>query len=281
VLLCAAAPTPAWSSIIGVCPDGSMFVVQSEADIPCAAHKEVGADEVPPIRPQYLPRPYQWEVFQARQDPNNPYNVVDGARGGRESAAPMPEEAVGTAGSAPAPLGAAPTPAPLPQVASAPQPTPAAPAPRRLELPLTAEEKRDLVLIVELSQQRAPATLSRPPAGEATLVLRLAHSQAFEARLQAAASAAGRRASGPVVLFTAEAAAPETFYANLTFSQDHTAFHPEREDPAQFGLVEGRLGDLAAGERVLGYVVLPPAVDPGAPIDVYWNDRRLVTTLRP
>jgi hypothetical protein len=136
-------------------------------------------------------------------------------------------------------------------------------------------------MIVELSQQRAPATLSRESGGQATIVLRLAHSQAFEMRLQAAAVAAGRPVSGPVVLFTAEAAAPASFYANLTFSQDHTAFHPEREDPAQFGLVQGRLGDLEAGERVLGYVVLPVGVDPAAPIDVYWNDRRLVTTLRP
>ena len=45
--------------------------------------------------------------------------------------------------------------------------------------------------------------------------------------------------------------------------------------------MEGRLGSLAAGDRVLGYVVLPPEVDPAQPLDVYWNDRRLVTTLRP
>ena len=273
-------PGAASSSIIGVCSDGSMFVVHKAADIPCAEYKRVDADEVPPIRPEYLPRPYQWEVFHERQDPNNPYNLVDRARAVRESGAPLPEEG----GEVESSRGAAtpsPAPAPSPQVAAAPPATPSPPAPRRVEVELSDEEKRDLALIVELSQRRAPATLSRESAGEATIVLRLAHSQAFESRLQAAAAAAGHPLAGRVVLFTAEAAAPVSFHANLTFSQDHTAFHPEREDPAQFGLVQGRLGALEAGEQVLGYVVLPVGVDPAAPIDVYWNDRRLVTTLRP
>ena len=112
-------------------------------------------------------------------------------------------------------------------------------------------------------------------------MLRLAHSQAFEARLHEAAAAAGRPLSGAVVLWSAEASGPAAFHGNLTFAQAHTAFHPEREDPTQFGIFEGRLGSLGSGERVLGYVVLPASVDPAQPVDVYWNDRRLVTTLRP
>jgi hypothetical protein len=274
LLLGGAAPAAASSSIIGICPDGSMFVVHKEADIPCAQYKQVNADEVPPIRPEYLPRPYQWEVFHERQDPNNPYNLVDRARAVRESGAPLSEEE----GASPGQAESSP---PSQQVAAAHPATPSPPAPRRVEVKLSDEEKRDLALIVELSQRRAPATLSREAAGEATIVLRLAHSQAFESRLQAAAAAAGHPVAGRVVLFTAEAAAPASFHANLTFSQDHTAFHPEREDPGQFGLVHGHLGALEAGEQVLGYVVLPVGVDPAAPIDVYWNDRRLVTTLRP
>jgi hypothetical protein len=271
-----AAPATA-ESIVGVCPDGSVFIVQSSEDVPCAEAKRVEAGEVPPLRPEYLPRPYQWEVFHAQQDPNNPYNLVDRARAVREAGAPPQQEAPGAdeAAQPPAP------PAPPPQVASAPPPEPAAPPPRRLEVALSDQEKRDLALIVELSQQRAPATLSRQSGGAPTLVLRLAHSAAFEDRLHQAAAAAGRPVSGPVVLFSAEAAAPESFHANLTFAQAHTAYHPEREDPAQFGLVEGHLGALQAGQRVLGYVVLPVGVDPSQPIDVYWNDRRLVTTLRP
>lgn len=275
-----ATATPAASSIIGVCPDGSMFVAQNERDAPCAEYKEVGANEVPPIRPQYLPRPYQWEVFHARQDPNNPYNLVDGAKAVRESGAAPPEDEPLTP-EAQLPDRQEPSAAPPPQVAAAPPAPPLPPAPRRVELMLSAEEKRDLALIVELSQERAPATLSRETGGQTTLVLRLAHSPAFQGRLQAAAAYVGRPLNGPVVLFTAEAAAAASFHANLTFAQAHTAFHPERDDPGQFGLVDGRLGALAAGERVLGYVVLPPDVDPSSPLDVYWNDRRLVTTLRP
>jgi hypothetical protein len=273
VILLLAAPVAAAESIVGVCPDGSVFIVQSRDAVPCAEAKRVEAGEVPPLRPDYLPRPYQWEVFHAQQDPNNPYNLVDRARAVREAGAPPQQEAPqgGEAGAPPPP----------PQVASAPPPEPVAPAPRRLEVALSDEEKRDLALIVELSQERAPATLARESGGTATLVLRLAHSSAFEGRLHAAAAAAGHPVTGPVVLFSAEASAPESFHANLTFAQAHTAYHPEREDPAQFGLVEGRLGALRAGQRVLGYVVLPEGVDPSQPMDVYWNDRRLVTTLRP
>lgn len=279
VLLAAllAAPAAAAESIVGVCPDGSVFIVQSSLDVPCAEAKRVEPGQVPPIRPEYLPRPYQWEVFHAQQDPNNPYNLVDRARAVREAGVPPQQEPPETDEPArpPAP------PAPLPQVASAPTPAPPTPAARRLEVALSDEEKRDLALIVELSQGRAPATLSRESGGAPTLVLRLAHSAAFEGRLHAAAAAVGHPLNGPVVLFSAEAAAPESFHANLTFAQAHTAYHPEREDPAQFGLVDGHLGALEAGQRVLGYVVLPAGVDPSQPIDVYWNDRRLVTTLRP
>lgn len=261
-------------SIVGVCPDGSIFIVQRPQDVPCAEAKRVEPGEVPPIRPLYLPRPYAWEVFQAKENPNNPYNLVDKARAVRQSGL-APEAAP-----APRPEARQAQPAPLPRVASAPLPRPARPEPRRLDLALSEKETRDLALIVELSQERAPATLSRQE-GEGELVLRLAHSRAFEARLRAAAAAAGLLLAGPVLLFSAEAAAPARFHANLTFAQSHTAFHPEREDPAQFGLMEGGLGELASGDRVLGYVVLPAEVDPSQPLDIYWNDRRLVTTLRP
>jgi hypothetical protein len=267
------AAAPASASIVGLCPDGSLFVVKRRQDVPCANAKEVAPDEVPPLRPSYLPRPYAWEVFHARQDPNNPYNLVDSARAVREAGAPPPEGAGETAPAPPAP--------PPPELASAPRPAPPPPQPREVALALSPEEKRDLALLVELSQERAPATLAQDADGKRALVLRLAHSRAFEARLHAAAHAAGRPARGSVVLWSAEAAAPASFHANLTFAQAHTAFHPEHGDPAQFGVLEGEPGNLAAGERVLGYVVLPAELDATQPLDVYWDDRRLVTTLRP
>ncbi len=66
-------------SIAGVCPDGSMYIVKKEADIPCARSKRVDPSEMPPMRPQLLPRPYTWHVDQQSRDPHNPYNLIDPA----------------------------------------------------------------------------------------------------------------------------------------------------------------------------------------------------------
>ena len=88
-------------------------------------------------------------------------------------------------------------------------------------------------------------------------------------------------APGPVILFTAVADGAASFYGNLTFVQGHVAFHPEPSNPAQFGVLDGRLGPLAAGQSVLGYAVLPPHVDVALPLDIYWNDRQVTATLSP
>ena len=37
--------------------------------------------------------------------------------------------------------------------------------------------------------------------------------------------------------------------------------------------MSGRLGELAADELVLGYLVLPETMSLDAEIDIYWNDR--------
>jgi len=269
----------AGASISGVCPDGSIFIVQREADIPCAAAKRVKPDEVPPIKPEFLPRPYAWEVFQQQQDPNNPYNLVDKARDVRAGEL-EPEEDSDLEGTE------QPQSAPPPSVSSVPQPAPppavSAAPPAPAQLALSPQEKRDLALIVELTQQRAPAAFDRAPSGAApALVVRLAHSQAFEARLRRFWTERGDPLLGPVVLFSVEAMEPGAFWANLTFAQGHTAFHADPDDPRQLGLIDGSLGPLEAGEAVLGYVALPADVDVAQPLDVYWNDRRLVATLRP
>ena len=78
-----------------------------------------------------------------------------------------------------------------------------------------------------------------------------------------------------------EADAPGAFWGNLTFVQGHVATSPDTTDPTQFGLVEGSLGDLAAGERLVGYAVLPRHTNLREPLDVYWNDRRLTAVLSP
>jgi hypothetical protein len=269
----------AGATISGVCPDGSIFIVQSEADIPCSAAKRVAPDEMPPIKPEFLPRPYAWEVYQEQQDPNNPYNLVDKAREVRAGRV-EPDDA------SPLPTADQPQSAPPPVVSSAPPPAPPPPVsaapPAPAQLTLSPAEKRDLALIVELTQERAPASFERPSSGgdAPTLVVRLAHSRAFEARLHRFWAERGEPLAGPVVLFSVEAAAPGAFWANLTFTQGHIAFHANPDDPRQLGLIDGGLGPLAAGDAVLGYVVLPVDVDVTQPMDVYWNDRRLVTTLR-
>jgi hypothetical protein len=272
-ILLFAGPTLA-ESISGVCPDGSIFIVQSAAAIPCGNARQVEPEDMPPIKPQYLPRPHAWQVFQARQDPNNPYNLVG------EAAAAAPK---GQTANAPEPVATT----RAPEVAAAvPAPVSAAPAPRRptsasTDLGLSSDEIRALVTIVELSQGRAPATLAEPNAEAPEMLLRLARSPAFEARLRDAWAAAGQPVDGTVVIFAAEARAPFAFHANLTFAQGHVAFHPDPGDERQFGLLRGRQGDLAAGEMTLGYVVLPIATDLAAPMDIYWNDRRITAVLAP
>ncbi len=269
-LVLALAPLPAGpaaASITGVCPDGSMYIVKRAENIPCPDSKRVDPNDMPPIRPAYLPRPYGWERFQREQDPNNPYNLIEDER--RDEAPEAP--AVGTA-----------PPPPEPQTARRNPPAPSLPAVEAAgpRVDLTADELRDLSLIVEISQRHAPATLERRgESGDPTLVLRLAHSSAFEARLREGFGGRAGLSSGPVLLFSARAHDPEPFHANLTFVQGHLAFHPTHDDPLQFGVLRGSLGDLAAGDEVLGYVVLPERVDLGLPLDVYWNDRQLTARI--
>ena len=276
VLLCAG-PTLA-ESISGVCPDGSIFIVRSAAAIPCGNARQVAPDEMPPIKPQYLPRPWAWQAFQARQDPNNPYNLIDSVRdiralqrGGASSNEPAPEDLSGGE-AAPgwddgdAAQGADPQP---PQLAAR---LPVGP----LDLGLADQELRDLYQIVELSQETTPAAFERRTAdGRGVIRLSLARSLAFEERLERAWSSRGGLGGGRVLLFTAVSKQPETFHPNLTFVQDHLTFQPDAENPAQLGILQGRLGALEADEVVLGYVILPESLELAAPFDVYWDDRRI------
>ncbi len=275
----ALAVTFAWpasgASITGVCPDGSVFIVRRAADVPCRDARQVEPHRVPPLRPENLPRPYLWEVHRQKLDESNPYNLVDRA------------EQVRTLGNADvqagavAPLGgpdpATAASAPLPQVAAAPPVAPPVSGLRPSDLGLTDGELRDLFLLVELAQRRAPAAFLRAaPGGAESLRVSMAYSEAFEARVRSAGSA-----GGSVLLFTVEPQASGRFLPNFTFVQGHLTFSPRREDPGQLGILSGRVGDLAAGDLVLGYVVLPDAIDVTRPLDVYWDDHQVVATFRP
>lgn len=264
-------------SITGVCPDGSIFIVQSAASVPCSGARRVEPGAVPPLRPEFLPRPYGWDVFQRETNPNNPYNMIGaGAPTPRAEAAASPQPAPapeGTAVSAPPPEAPAPTPN---RVASA------APAETGPAVALAPEEIEQLAAIVEAWQAHAPATLVRPGASAPQgMLLRVARSAALEARVAEALARRGSGPKGPVLAFQALALEPGEFFGNLTFVQGHVAFHPDPADPTHFGLLSGAEGPLAGGQSVLGYVVLPAHVDLAQPLDVYWDDRRITATLQP
>lgn len=276
---------PAGASISGVCPDGSIFIVQTRAAIPCNEAKQVDPQDIPPLNPQLLPKPYGWGKFHSRQDPNNPYNVVDAAPTLYRADAPPRrfEESEGVlapeAGLAREELPSTDTPeqtslAPSPRMAGE-RASPRAPG-------FSVRELRDLTLIVEIAQQRAPATFpAESDTGAPDMTVRLAHSEAFAPRLRAHWEMQGARSAGQAVLFTVTAASRQSFYGNLTFVQGTIAFHPDRDDPSELGILQGALGDLPADDVVLGYAWLPEGIDLRQEIDIYWNDRVLTATLDP
>ncbi len=251
----------------GVCPDGSIYIVQEVRQIPCADAKPVDPHEVPPIRPEYLPTPYTWKVWNERHSPTNPYNVIDAARQVRdlEAAPPAP-------GLAQQP-GGAPAPQATPLQAQAPGQSPP------VELGLSAQELGNLYEIVELSQQQTPARLARETAGgDGVFEVAFARSAAFEALLR---DAHGGLPTGGVLLFAARSVQAETFYASFTFLQEHLTYQPDATDARQLGVLQGRLGALAAGEVVLGYVSLPANFDLARELDLYWDDRHISATFVP
>ncbi|HVN40538.1 MAG TPA: hypothetical protein VMW19_20425 [Myxococcota bacterium] len=270
-------------SITGVCPDGSVFVVQSRSAVPCRDPKFVDPHEVPPMRPEFLPRPYGWDVFQRETNPNNPYNQVIT----RGTTPQQPQATAPQTSSPPLPSAtpsSAPHPAPAPE---SPTPTPVAVASARpqaaaFSVSLAPEEITQLAGIVEAWQARAPATLVKPGASAPQgMLLRVAHSAALEGRIADALAQSGGAAHGAVLAFQSLAREPGDFFANLTFVQGHVAFHPDPADAKQIGVLSGTPGPQAAGQSVLGYVVLPANVDLSRPLDVYWDDRRITATLQP
>lgn len=268
-------------AITGVCPDGSVYIVQNEAQVPCSRSKRIEPSEVPPLRPEYLPSPYTWQVWQQQQNPNNPYNLIDQARRVRGLEVP-PSGTPGAAGAAGQGRGAAP-----PSVSSAPPGLQAAspPAPSGpvgpLDLGLSDQELRDLFLIVELSQERTPARFRRERAdGRGVFEVALAHSAAFERRLREAWASRGGLDGSRVLVFTAISKDAVPFHANFTFVQGHLTYQPDVRDARQVGVLQGHLGELEESEAVLGYVVLPENLSLDETVEVYWNDRRTSVRFR-
>jgi hypothetical protein len=275
--LLAAASAARADSISGVCPDGSIFIVQHERQIPCSRSKQVEPGEMPPVRPDYLPKPHTWEIWSEQNDPNNPYNVVDQARQVRalsaSGAAGAPDGGAALTSSA----GAAPS------AALAAPPSVSASGARELspiDLGLGAQDLADLFAIVELSQQRAPARFERETAGgDGVARVAFARSRGFEQRLLEAQASRGGAEGEQVLLFSARSNRAHEFWPNFVFVQDHVTFQPDAANDRQLGVLQGRLGALKEGEVVLGYVVLPSSVKlDGRAIEIYWDDRH--TTAR-
>lgn len=254
------APLSAAATVTGICPDGSVFIIPDHHEPPCKQAKEVEPSEVPPLKPDYLPSPYTWQVYNEAQDPHNPYNLIDSVRdirALREHGPGVEDAAEARGGGDPATLAAH---------------APVGP----LDLGLSDDEMRDLYQIVDYSQDVAPAAFERSTAGgKGVFRLALARSSAFEDRLARAWQSRGGIGASEVLLFTAVSMEPEPFYANLTFVQDHLTFQPDPENARQIGILQGRLGDLSADEVVLGYVILPEQISLADPMEIYWNDRRI------
>jgi len=266
------------AAITGLCPDGSVFIVQSQAAIPCQGAKLVTPEEVPPMRPEYLPSPYTWQVYNESRSPNNPYNLIDAARqiramenGGGAPPTRPPAVSSGPPAVSGAALGVSGGTQPETLADTRPLATVAP-----LNLGLADQELRDLFQIVQLSQEYTPASFARETAdGRGVFTISYAHSGAFENRLRDVWASRGGLAGGRVLIFTALSKQPEEFFANFTFVQDHLTFQPDAASARQLGILQGRLGPLQASELVLGYVVLPEQIDLSAELDIYWNDRRI------
>jgi hypothetical protein len=254
-------------SIAGVCPDGSAFIVQTRGSAPCPNARFVHPSNLPPLRPELLPKPYMWYVDQQQRDTNNPYYLVEQANRMRALRAQQLQASRGRADSrARYPDGTAPVSAPAP-----------------LQVPgleLDERELGDMVKLIALRQSLAPATLDVKDAhGNDQLRIRFAHSGGFEARvLEALGSDASEQR---VLAFYARATAKTDFHPNFLVVQDGRTFRPDKSTPEEVGLLVGEAGRLDAGLLVMGYFLIPARFDPSRPTEIYWNDRSLVTTLRP
>src|SRR5688572_2916907 len=89
LLTLSSAPARA-ESIAGLCPDGSAFVVARREDAPCRDPKFIDASDMPPLRPQYIPRERAWQLNRQARDENNPYNLVDRREGVVQNRAEKP-----------------------------------------------------------------------------------------------------------------------------------------------------------------------------------------------
>ena len=247
----------------GVCPDGSAFIVQQIRDVPCARAKLVSPSELPPLRPELLPRPYNWHVDHEARNPHNPYNLIDAAQQIRahraQSASPGPSQRAS---------------GPRTERLRVPEPS------HRPRVALSESDLRDLLRLIELRQYVAPAKLSvEDIQGREQLEINVAHSPAIEAEIlaQLGESPPARR----VLVFTAQSVVGSEFHPNFLVVQDTLTFRPEPTRLEEVGFLLGEPGPLARGTPVLGYLVIPARFDPERSLDIWWNDHSFSALLAP
>src|SRR5262245_58683930 len=151
-------------------------------DVPCREAKFVDASDLPPLRPQYVPRANGWQLNRQARDKNNPYNLVDKREGVVKARGAKPEPQAELAKTA-RPEDKASAFAPSSAQASTRAPEPAEPIPSGPAFEMDESELRDLARLSVLRQQLAPAELTiEDVRGRPQLFLRYAYSPSFEQR---------------------------------------------------------------------------------------------------
>jgi hypothetical protein len=257
-----AAPALSHAGIVAACGDGSVILAKKWEHVNCAGAIEVAPEDVPPIGSGKKPRPISWANFLREQEEiqrasQRPPTPVHHAKNRAPDVSAVRDESVDRYRSA------------------RPRSTYSRPS-----LRLTAEERRDLSLLVELSQRSTPAVLEHTRTGAGTAVMQIAHSRAFEAHLHARQRAAGDYRFGPILVFSLEPASTDLRAAPLSFVQGGPGFSPNVDDPRDFGWIGESNTRVETGGRRIGYIVLPESFEVSKPLAVFWGDAVVATTLR-
>lgn len=150
---------------------------------------------------------------------------------------------------------------------------------REVEAQIGAAVQRALSRLIDRSSDLATPAIERPGDAWPPLRMRLAHSQAIEAKLRAAVGALGVCAGHPVVAFWLEPTAADLTGGPPAFAQGGSTFRPDPTDPRQLGWLDPEPREVAG--RRLGYVVLPADFDLERPIVLFWDDAVAAAWFRP
>jgi hypothetical protein len=277
--VCITTPAVARAGVVAVCADGSIMIAKKWADVNCAGAIEVAPDDVPPIGSGIRPRSIAWASFLREQEAMRRESERVRTRANRVSGrAPVDPTAredsldqtrVYRSGSANG--GGRALSGDAARRSSAAM---------RASFTLTADERRDLALLVDLSQRDTPAILKFTQNGVTTARLKIAHSRAFEAKLRAHQRTASARRSGPVLVFSIEPANADAMDTPLSFVQGGPSFRPNARNSREFGWIDDFDAGAGQGTTRLGYIVLPESFEVSRPLAVFWGDAVVGATLR-